>query len=83
MANLSTLKDSSSSHNAYSNNIANKILNTFETTRKNISLHLDELINPNLSLPEDFCRKPSHNSCYHAQILYKEDHHLEDLVKGK
>ena len=82
MAGPSAFKGSSFSHNPYYNNTVNQILNGFNTSRKNIALYYQDLVDDNLSLPEEYCRKKSHTSCIHAKIIYKGDHHVEDLVKG-
>ena len=74
------LKKSSDDHNAYENQSSNKVLNKFDTCRNHLAFC--DIIDITLALPRDACKWRDHQLCNHAKIVYDEDHHQEDLVKG-
>ena len=78
------LKKSSDDHNAYENQSSKssekKILKKFDTCRNHLAFC--DIIDTTLALPRDACKWRDHQLCNHAKIVYDEDHHQEDLVKG-
>ena len=79
---LSVLRNSSENHNAYDNSSSNLVLTSFQTSRKNLTFCGTEFIDVTLALPIEYCNQRDHGVCNHARIIYKGDHHLNDLVKG-
>ena len=80
---LSVLRSSSDNHIAYDSKSSNDVLNSFETSRKNLALCGTEFIDVTLALPANECMKSAHALCNHARIVQIENYHQNDLVKGK
>ena len=80
---LSVLRSSSDNHIAYDSKSSNDVLNSFETSRKNLALCGTKFIDVTLALPANECMKSVHALCNHARIVQIENYHQNDLVKGK
>ena len=79
---LSVLRSSSDNHIAYDSNNSNAVLNSFKTSRKNFALCGTDFIDVTLALPVEECKRAGHRLCNHARIVYIENHHQNDLVRG-
>ena len=80
---LSVLRSSSDNHIAYDSKRSNDVLNSFKTLRKNFALCGTDFIDVTLALPIEECGKAVHSLCNHATIVYIENHHQNDFVRGK
>ena len=79
---LSVMRNSCDNHIAYDSKNSNAVLNSFKTSRKNLALCGTDFIDVTLALPVEECNKAEHRLCNHARIVYIENHHQNDLVRG-